>query len=167
MRKEFLLSDVIKILEIKESLLNQWINRGFIKASKPAYGSGTRNIFSIDDLCRIELFRELIGTGLTRSGASQVALSSHPDKPDDFVSNSIGKALDSLNNENPKPILMAVCMTDESAKDAEVISWSLDKKSVEYVYKTGEPAEGPAVFHMINFTNIAAKIIKKIKKAGF
>lgn len=71
--KEYLLSDVSKHLDIKQGLLSQWIARGFVKASQPASGSGTRNIFSNEDICRIDLFIKFIAAGFTRSGASRLA----------------------------------------------------------------------------------------------
>ena len=60
---QFLRADVIRILKIKGHKFNQWLARGFIKPENPADGSGTRNVFSIEDLCRIKLFDPLAGSG--------------------------------------------------------------------------------------------------------
>jgi hypothetical protein len=62
-----------KKLGIKIDRLKDWMDRGFIKPSiKLASGPGTKNLFSIEDLYRIKLFKLLIEKGFNRETASIV-----------------------------------------------------------------------------------------------
>lgn len=90
MKKEFLSGSVTKILGINQNLLTQWISRGQVKASKPASGSGSRNIFSVADICKIELFQQLIAVGLSRSQAAGVAFSG---KENDLIEETINSLI--------------------------------------------------------------------------
>ena len=69
---EFKSSDVCELLNIDQNLLTQWIERGLIKASLPANGSGTRNIFTIEDICRVWAVKKLSSFGFRLRKASEI-----------------------------------------------------------------------------------------------
>ena len=66
----FGLFDVVKIMDIKRMKLQDWIGRGLIVPATPAQGYGTKNVFTIENLCQIELFRSLLMKGFARKTAS-------------------------------------------------------------------------------------------------
>ena len=72
-KQEYLAAEVCKITDLNQNQLTAWLTRGFIKPSVPADGSGTRNIFSVEDIFRIELFKQLKSSGFNLSGAAGVA----------------------------------------------------------------------------------------------
>jgi DNA-binding transcriptional MerR regulator len=68
---EFFASDVTKILGIKRTTLQQWMEYGFLGPSvQEAQGSGVRNIYSLGDLYKIATFNKLLHLGLNREQAS-------------------------------------------------------------------------------------------------
>jgi DNA-binding transcriptional MerR regulator len=69
---EFYTSDVTRIAGVKRNTLQQWLDRHFIKPSiQEAEGSGSRNIFSEEDLHKIIVFKKLIEAGLARKVAAK------------------------------------------------------------------------------------------------
>jgi hypothetical protein len=71
---EYSTFDIAKILEVKRSSLQQWMDHGFISPSIiKAEGRGTKSIFSIEDLYKIEIFRALYSSGLSQKYASQIS----------------------------------------------------------------------------------------------
>jgi DNA-binding transcriptional MerR regulator len=74
-----------KKLGVKIDRLKDWMNRGFIKPSiKSASGPGTKNLFSIEDLYRIKLFKLLIEKGFNREMASALIKTLAPNPYSNF-----------------------------------------------------------------------------------
>jgi len=72
--REFLLSDVMEIIGIKKTSLENWIGFGYVGPSiQKATGTGSRNIFSLEDLCEIGLFKRLVDRGFSREEAAKFA----------------------------------------------------------------------------------------------
>lgn len=66
--------DINNMFGIKRGSTQQAMDRGFVKPSiMQAYGKGSRNRFSVDDLFRLLLFRDLSESGLSQKQASKVA----------------------------------------------------------------------------------------------
>lgn len=75
---QFSTFDIAKILGIKRSSLQQWIDYGFIEPSiATAEGRGTKNLFSAEDVFRIAVFRELYSAGLSQKYAGRAARRFH------------------------------------------------------------------------------------------
>ena len=70
--KSFSTFDVEKILNIKRTRLQEWMNRGFIKPSQASAGQGTKALFTREDLYGIQLFSELLKFGLNRDVATKI-----------------------------------------------------------------------------------------------
>ncbi|MCD6265259.1 MAG: MerR family transcriptional regulator [Deltaproteobacteria bacterium] len=66
--------NIIKMLNIKRERLRKWIDEGFITPDKKADGVGTKALFSLDSVYRIQLFLELLWIGLTREKAREIAM---------------------------------------------------------------------------------------------
>jgi len=72
MDEDFFASEVTKITGVKLNRLQPWMERGFIEPSiQKATGHGTRNIFSRDDLYKIQLFKEMVEKGISRKLAAE------------------------------------------------------------------------------------------------
>ena len=63
---------VIKLLNIRQERLQEWLYKKFIKPEVPATGRGTKNYFSKKNLYEISLFNYLLGKGLSRKEASKI-----------------------------------------------------------------------------------------------
>jgi hypothetical protein len=70
MKKEFSTSDIKKALGIPRERLKDWMNNGYIKATIPAKGRGTKAIFTKVDMYFVELFSDLIKKGFKRDRAA-------------------------------------------------------------------------------------------------
>jgi hypothetical protein len=71
---QFTTFDIAKILGIKRSSLQQWIDFRFVEPSiARAEGRGTKNLFSAEDVFRIAVFRELYSAGLSQKYAGSAA----------------------------------------------------------------------------------------------
>jgi hypothetical protein len=174
LKKDFLSSDVVRILDISQNLLTQWIDRGFVKASQPASGSGTRNVFCIEDLCRIELFKQLLSAGFTRKGAASIAFGSEDGAPEpSFITQAISESIKVvlsgtyLEKSSLKDKVIIAVSKFKLGKDASLSSWPI--KNAEdflrlYNYE-GSMWENNIVY-LINFTNIALQVINKIKEVS-
>jgi DNA-binding transcriptional MerR regulator len=64
--------DVEKLLGIKRTRLQEWIDRGFIKPSQASDGKGTKALFSRSDLYGIRLFVALLDLGFNRGAAAEI-----------------------------------------------------------------------------------------------
>lgn len=65
--------NVEKILGIKRTCLQEWLNRGFIKPSiQKAFGKGSKALFSREDIYKIKLFEVLLTTGFKRDKAKDI-----------------------------------------------------------------------------------------------
>lgn len=63
----FYASDVVKITNVKRTRLQQWLEKGWISPSvQQAEGAGTRNIYSLNDLYTIAIFKQVTEMGLPR-----------------------------------------------------------------------------------------------------
>ena len=72
MMEGFSTFDILKGMGLKVERLQDWINRGFVAPSiEVANGQGTKNIFSKEDLCKIQLFKSLITHGFSRQEAAR------------------------------------------------------------------------------------------------
>jgi hypothetical protein len=83
--------EIMRALEIPKEKLRDWIDRGFIKASKPSPGRGRPAGFTKDDVYELALFMVLISKGFPRdiaSGWGREARSQsnlHQNKPTNFI----------------------------------------------------------------------------------
>lgn len=75
MKNEFTSFDIARALDIPMERLRQWMKHGFITPSIPASGQGTKAVFTLDDLCIVEIFNRLIACGLNRHAASKICKS--------------------------------------------------------------------------------------------
>jgi DNA-binding transcriptional MerR regulator len=66
-------SDVVKTLGISQKLLTQWFTRELIVPTKKARGPGDKNEFTLTDIVRISIMRELANSGLSRRAAADIA----------------------------------------------------------------------------------------------
>ena len=64
---------VIKVVEISRNLLSRWQGHGLIRRKIKAKGKGTRNVYSFENICQIELFHRLIKEKFSRKKASGFA----------------------------------------------------------------------------------------------
>jgi DNA-binding transcriptional MerR regulator len=63
----FYASDVVKITNVKRTRLQQWLEKGWISPSvQQAEGAGTRNVYSLNDLYTIAIFKQVTEMGLPR-----------------------------------------------------------------------------------------------------
>jgi len=70
---EFLVSDVTKFTGVKRLRLHQWIERKYLSPSvQKASGHGTRNVYDEYDLYKIELFKRLITSGISRELSASI-----------------------------------------------------------------------------------------------
>lgn len=66
-QKFFSSKEVLQITDVKRTRLHQWQEYGWLKPSgEVAYGHGTRNLYTRQDLYNIRLFREITERGLHR-----------------------------------------------------------------------------------------------------
>ena len=71
---EFSTFDVAKILDIKRTRIQEWINSGYITPSiQKAKGKGLKAIFSLNDLYCIQVFRVMREMGIHRNIAKEHA----------------------------------------------------------------------------------------------
>jgi hypothetical protein len=75
MGNNFEAGDVLKVLTLNRNLLSQWHHRGQVQATVKADGSGTRNLYSFEAICQIELFRRLNKEKFSRDRAGEFAFS--------------------------------------------------------------------------------------------
>lgn len=81
--EQFSTLDIVRILNIPRERLREWLTRGFIRPSiQQARGQGTKALFSREDLYLVGMFRDLIGSGLSRESASVYA---HESKRTEFL----------------------------------------------------------------------------------
>ena len=83
----FTVTDIEK-LRIKRERLQDWMVRGFIEPSiQKAFGQGTKNLFNIYDLYKIQIFKNLVEGYLRRSPSSKLVNSIAPNhfRGADFV----------------------------------------------------------------------------------
>lgn len=66
--------DIVKGLGIARERLREWMTRGFVVPSVQADGVGTKALFSIEDVYRVELFKELLAVGFNRISAEMVCM---------------------------------------------------------------------------------------------
>lgn len=73
MNTNYLLSDACDVLGIKPGRLQNWMKAGWIIPSvQAAAGSGTRNIFSYNDLVLIEMLKLMVEMGVPRKYAGEL-----------------------------------------------------------------------------------------------
>lgn len=69
--RKFYASDVTRILKIKRTTLQQWMQLGLIIPSfEKAGGSGKRNTYTFGDLCLFSLYEKLVRIGVHRETAA-------------------------------------------------------------------------------------------------
>lgn len=66
-------SQVLKLAEVKWGTFRHWVENDYIRPDIPAKGPGTTNGFTKENLFRILLFKKLIGVGLKRFIAAEIA----------------------------------------------------------------------------------------------
>lgn len=73
MRNEYYLKDITRVLGIKRTALQQWLDRGYLAPSRGrADGHGSRNIWNRDDLFDLAVFKDLLAQGFSREEASSL-----------------------------------------------------------------------------------------------
>ena len=72
MEKFYKYKDIKKILGIKQTRLHAWVERGYIKPSIKGKGSGTQNIYTLNDLFKIAYFQGLVEFGMSRASAAKI-----------------------------------------------------------------------------------------------
>ncbi len=66
--------DLVKVLGVHRSSIQQWMNHGFIEPTvEQAAGRGSKSLFSDVDIYRIELFRNLFQVGIPQREAASIA----------------------------------------------------------------------------------------------
>jgi hypothetical protein len=70
MRDKFSTLDIVKALEVPRERLRSWMKEGFVEATIPAKGQGTKAVFSRYDIYGISLFGDLLRTGFRRDIAA-------------------------------------------------------------------------------------------------
>lgn len=70
-RKKYYLRDMLDFLGVKKPTFEQWLY--FISPHIKAKGTGTRNIFSLEDVFKFSVFKSLIQGGLSRKEAARFA----------------------------------------------------------------------------------------------
>jgi DNA-binding transcriptional MerR regulator len=71
---EFYAADVTRILGIKRTRLEQWLERGYVTPSlRHAQGPGTRNVYSLSDIYGLAILQGLLQMGILRESASKLA----------------------------------------------------------------------------------------------
>jgi len=69
---KFYSSDITKLLGVKRTTQQQWMDLGYIAPSiQRAEGSGTKNVFSLNDIYRIAIFMRLTEGGFSRDEAAK------------------------------------------------------------------------------------------------
>lgn len=66
----YFLKDVVEITGVNQPKLQQWLRDDFVRATVKGKGSGSRNMFDVNNLCEIVLFSRLVKSGLSRGEAS-------------------------------------------------------------------------------------------------
>ena len=70
MRDKVSTLDIVKVLEIPRERLRSWMKEGFVEATIPAKGQGTKAVFSRYDIYGISLFKNLLDAGFRREIAA-------------------------------------------------------------------------------------------------
>lgn len=69
--KSYTLKDITRVLGVKRTALQQWVDRGYISPSiQTAGGQGNKNLWSKKDLFSLAVFQELLKHGFTREEAA-------------------------------------------------------------------------------------------------
>jgi DNA-binding transcriptional MerR regulator len=68
--KQYKMKDITRVLKIKATALQQWIDRGYVAPSIKGSGPGTRNIWSLEDIFSLGIFKELLKSGFSRDEAA-------------------------------------------------------------------------------------------------
>lgn len=166
--EEFRVSDVARILDVSPRNLSQWCDRGMIRPERPAEGSGTRNLFSLEDLCRTALFLRLAKT-FSLHGASAVAFASkgHPVHLAFFTAiGALRKHEEdaakrkSLLSRTPPPVPVYVAFAEgpEGMEASHPCSGAAD------LAKTIAALEGRPFFLVVNLCGIAAEVLERIRE---
>ncbi len=86
----FFVSDVETVTGVKRIRLQQWLKAEYLTPSiEKASGHGTRNVFSLNDLFSIELFKRLVELGTSREWASWI------------VNNTVGELFNETGDKRP------------------------------------------------------------------
>ncbi len=65
--------DITRLLGLKRTALQQWIDRGYVEPSiERAQGPGSRNVWSTEDVLKICVFQELLHAGFSREEAAHL-----------------------------------------------------------------------------------------------
>jgi len=170
MEKEFPAFRVCEIVGINQNQLTTWLARGHIKASTPAEGSGTRNIFTVQDIFRIEMFKRL-SKKTSRSRAALVAFPQKRTEATKRMNTAISKAVKGVIkhradiDDTDKTILAKAPKPDPlyiaAYEYPEGLMVSILQSSHEFS-KLYQLMRGQIDFQIINLTKIAERILDKI-----
>ena len=169
-QKEFLSADVCRITGIKSNTFGQWLARGFIRPSRPAGRSGYRNVFTMEDLCRIELFRLLTDSGFSRTNAAKFAFPAAEDGVSDKIERIFKKAIKAIkdyvtggegtlltgSSRFPEPLFLAFWHSTEG-------TWVMDVNTVDQFTKLYKHLQFQSGAYVVNVTEIANAVFEKIK----
>lgn len=172
--KEFFASIVIAVTGLSQNLLTQWLDRTHIRASTPASGSGTRNKFTIDDICRIELFKLLNESGFTRSMASRIAFAPLVDPANptgDLLhmcvcdwecyykkTRPVSTILNGM-QLRPKSYYIGYLRSDKGVSSYPLLTPGHFRDLYQYL-----DTEKSAICHVVNLSIIVEKVFEKIDK---
>lgn len=163
----FRVSEVARLLGVPARNLSQWCDRGLVRPESPAEGSGTRNLFTLEDLCRTALFIKLSRT-FTLAGASSVAFASkgHPVHQAFFTAlgklarhKTDKKSSKTLLSQNPPPEALYVAFT-EAGKEMEA---TRPCGSARELAETLAGLSSHPFFLVVNLTQIAVDVLEKIE----
>ena len=72
MSTEYYLKDITRVLGIKRTALQQWLDRGYVAPSVGAAGGqGFRNVWSKEDVLNLAAFQSLLDHGFSRGEAAR------------------------------------------------------------------------------------------------
>jgi len=88
-------SDVVRAVGMNQKVLTQWIDRGLIIPAKKAAGSGDKNGFTLLDIIRVGMMKQLADFGLSRGEAARIAFYPEGNPAGDVLSQIINRVLHS------------------------------------------------------------------------
>jgi hypothetical protein len=155
----YLGKDVTEVAGTSQKLLNQWLERGFVKADIPADGPGTRNEFSAATICQIRLFQQLNEFKFSRKQASELAF----DKKIRGLFERTIKSEQIINAlrpdyEGPQPVFNAAFVQDTSGVSVHLVDsgdsyWDLYSQVIRAKH----------VF-FVNLTRIVFRVLIELEK---
>lgn len=171
LNEEFEAGDVMDLCDLSRPLLSQWIGRGYIKPSKPAKGQGTKNIFTVQDICRIEIFKRLNQTGFSRGDAGGFAFAPSDTEGGKAIAETLSDIIKKFIDFRikfrkaesilyaplrPDPVYFALFMRDDCVSAYRLESGN----DFEGLYND---MKGYNIFHILNLMEIVDNTLSKLE----